>query len=162
MKTREFLIVMVTIFCWSCQSELEYDKDSIFGKWEIMKFAYSDKGQKISNETLIQNEVKYYMVPYIDVGQTHGSLEGNLEFSTTAISWAYGCYYYSIDGSSMNCLESRYPSYVYLKFRETETWKDIDHALSNTKSYAIQGNELRIYFTGLNDKNLLILKKMQQ
>jgi len=159
MKIYAILIVTMAIVCWSCQSELEYDKDSIFGEWEIMKFAYSEKGQKISNETLIPNEAK----SYLSVGQTHRLLkEGNLEFSTTAISWAYGNYYYSIDGNSMKYLESRYPEYIYLYLRQTDTGKDIEHALTNTQSYVIQGNELIIYFTGLNDKNLLILKKIQQ
>ena len=156
----KFLIVMMAIVCWSCQSELEYDKDSVFGKWEIMNFAYSEKGQKISNETLIPNEEKSCMsVSQID---TIFEFEKKYEFNTIVINWLWGNYYYSIDGNSIKYLEMSYPAYIYALLRYTDTGKNIEHALTNTKSYAIQGNELIIYFTGLNDKNLLILKRMQQ
>ena len=47
MKTREFLIVMVSIVCWSCQSELEGETDdSIIGKWKLITVEYPFVGEK--------------------------------------------------------------------------------------------------------------------
>ena len=156
-------VLIITLICCSCQSDMENDLlgEKLIGKWEVMKFAYSDNNQNITNETLIPNKEKS---ANINDYQMDMSLEKkNLELDTTLlfISWFWGYYYYSIDINSMKFLESK-PIGGYIYKIPTDTQNDIQHTLTNTQSYIIKGKELRIYFTGLKEKNVLILKKIKQ
>ena len=161
-KIINFAIILLFISC-SFQSNMEdletEDLESFVGNWEVMKFAYFDNNQLITNETLIPEEKKS---ANISDYQIEISLEkNNFEFDTTVllVYWFPALYYYSIDGSSMNFLESKQTSYVYKIYKDEGN--DILHALTNTQRYEINGKELKIYFTGLNEKNVLILKKIK-
>ena len=157
MKIQFCYAITILLICCSCQSNME--NELIVGKWKLMKFAYSVNNQTIANETLILNEEKdsnadAYCV-YISPD------EKNLEFGTSSmvVEWFPIYFYYSIEGSSMEFLEIRNPSYIYRMY--TDTGNDILHALNNTQKYVIKGNEMSIYFTGLKGKNVLILKKIK-
>ena len=155
MKIQFYFTTIMLMICCSCQSNIE--DELIVDKWKLMKFAYSENDQNITNETLILNEEKDDSE---DAYNVYVSLdEQNLEFGTTTliIHWFPISFYYSIDGGSMELLEARQTEYIYRIY--TDTGNDILHALNNTQKYVIKGNEMSIYFTGLKEKNVLILRK---
>jgi len=166
MKIFKFIsLTLIILFSYSCQRNFEnelFEKELIIedlvGEWEVMKFAYCDNNKKIKNETLVSDGEKSSYIN--DYRFKIALLENeNLELNTKSllICWLYRVYYYSIDNNSMNFFDLRSAGSPYIIY--TETQNNILHALANTQRCVIKGNELRIYFTGNNEKNLLILKK---
>ena len=67
-------------------------------------------------------------------------------------------HFYSISGNLMSF--SKFSDSMYqLMLHETDEGYEVLNALMNAHSFVIKGNELIIYFTGVDNKNLLILKK---
>jgi len=181
MKTREFLIVMVTIVCWSCQSAMDgkemdielvvknlsingnNDPALLIGEWELFKFAYTANGEKISNERDIADLALLWGDKVLRI-----SYEDPLQYIKDAPPDLFGPFYilnsyhfYSISDNKMTF--SKYSDSTFgIDIHITDEGFNVLNALKNTYSFVIQGNELIIYFTGMEDRNLLILKKNKQ
>jgi hypothetical protein len=123
----------------------ENDPALLVGEWDCVKFAYTADGNKVSDVTEI----------------TKGRLEIPIVNHESGNQWVLHCvnsiwFDYSISNNLIE-LTLRGSTYVYVQPPHEEY--DITTALMNAYSFVIKGNELIIYFTGVENKNLLILKK---
>jgi len=144
------------------------DIELLVGEWNVTKFAYTMDGKRISNVKDISNLgfennpadkgfLAWYTIQITDgdvalmISDAPSGLFGPLTFGTQN-------HFYSISGNSINF--SRFSDNQYaINLKETDDVYDVLFALKNTYSFVIKGKELIIYFTGIENKNLLILKK---
>ena len=178
------LCMLCTLFCWSCDtknieddqqlshetistnllnSELaDIDPALLIGEWELIKFAYTADGNKISNAKTISS--------VSNVGQPYDKIltirdDDPMQYISDAplgISgpWilAHHNHFYSISGNLIKF--SRFSEAMYASLLHiTDEGYEVLNALTNTYSFVIKGNELIIHFTGMKNKNLLILTK---
>jgi len=158
--------------CWSCKSEVDppisHDPALLIGKWDCIKFAYTEDGKNISDvayslkgRLLIQPPPDHCSMCDHDLGDLRVSLGGCVN------SIEYNC---SLSDNLINfrcCLTTN----VLVTTPHEEY--DLKFALHCAYSFDIKGNELFIYFKGddeslkdyfivKEDKNILILKKSKK
>ena len=139
------------------------DPTLLIGEWDLIKFAYTADGKKISDIAVISKVA----IRRVDV---NGSPINRLiiydydskdydGIDVPSGPWVFWPYYlhYSISGNLINYLKE--DSYIYVMDTFTDEGYDVLNVLMNTYSFVIKGKELIIQFTGEDDKNLLILKK---
>ena len=169
MKILKFLLsITIILFCWSCQNNHDVEcsilEEELFGEWEVMGFAFCDNHKKIKNETLIPDREKFERIGGYEF-RIEKLESANFEFDTTLLSihiqWYHSHFFFYIDNCSMIFFKEIPPS-EYFFYTHTEAQIEIMHAIRNTRNYVIKENELRIYFTGKKDKNLIILKKIEK
>jgi len=127
-----------------------------------IKLAYTTDGKIISNikdiSTLVQLSAWFKIRirdddPMRYISDAPSGLFGPLSFA--AIN-----FFYSISDNLMSF--SRFSDSVYaILLPRTDEVYDVLNALLNTYSFVIKGNVLIIHFTGVENKNLLILKKVK-
>ena len=166
------LCVVSIILCWSCQftneedlplaepvsdemiaSDLsengETDPKLLIGEWDPIMFACTADGRKISNVAAIASN---YAVTISDLTFIYNdNLLGPLYFVNCV-------FFYSRSDNLISYLEEKSLWYA-VNMPVTDVERKIFKALSNAYSFVIKGNELIIFFTGVENNNLLILKK---
>ena len=140
-------LVVITLFAAvGCdKSEIPSDGGDIdpallIGEWDCIKFAYIAEDEMISDVAVLSKghivipnlENKWKFVHMNEIFYNHSLSEGNLIKLT-------------MSGST------------FIMPPQEEI--DICEALENAYSFDIKNNELMFYFTGIENKNLLILKK---
>jgi len=170
-------IMMLTIACFSaCEKEPKdehtiasnlakkgkTDPKLLIGEWEFVGFAYTADGKRVSKVKdvlkVVTDDFPYSKVIVIrDDDPTQYISDASLGLSGP---WSFLNYnhFYSISGNLINF--SRFSDMMYQSLLHiTDEGYDVLDALKNTYSFVIKGKELIIHFTGVEDKNLLILKK---
>jgi hypothetical protein len=118
----------------------------LIGEWSIIKFAYTVDENNISNEVIISNCTASTVNVYNTV---------DYDFS---MYFKICNYAYSISGERIKYIQEKSSCWqVIVPWTNCEM--EIANALQNAYKFVIKGNELVIYFTGSDNKNLLILKK---
>ena len=160
------------------------DKDSIsallVGSWNVVQFAYTSDGKTISKITDVsppsvnrgtQNIVRiseissdewrnlyerlsYYWAesPWVELPPFDERVSLILGFRPDEL-------FYSISDNLLNF--NLITSDILVLVTYTDEEHQILHALQNTHNFVVKENELMIYFTGLEDKNLLILRRRE-
>jgi len=162
------LCAVCTLFCWSCQNRNEADQplpeplsdeeisfnlsengktdpDLLIGEWDAIAFAYTVDGKRISNRTAI-SKGRLKIPVAITVIDDDG--KGLWELSVVNTSM-YAC---SLSGNLIELTFCR-STYIYVPPLHIEN--DLTIALVTACSFVIKGNELIIYFTKVEDKDLL-------
>jgi len=126
----------------------EIDPELLIGEWDIIEFAYTADGKKISDvATLTGGRLSIPFAP------TPKKYEAEDRWRLSYFnSWWFIC---SLSGNLIK-LQIMGSTYALGPPEENE----IVSALQNSYSYVIKGNELFIYFTKVDNKNLLILKRL--
>ena len=149
MKTFKWIIPVFSILlCWSCQNKGqllsdeqisinllksgEADTELLIGKWELVKFAYTADGKKISNVATVSGD----------------SLSIPAEYLWYVSESTYTC---SISG---NLIELALSS-TSIDVEPPHIKYDVMFALSCAYSFVIKGDELIIYFKRVEDEKLL-------
>lgn len=130
----------------------EIDPALLIGEWNITKFAYTADGKKISNVATISNcavDIRDGFLLNED-----DELLGNELFS---VYFKICLTTYSISNNKIVQLIRSDCWAINVPWTSDEI--EIDNALKNAYSFVIIDNELLIYFTGVKNKNLLILTK---
>ena len=147
------------------------DPALLVGEWELVKFAYTADGKKISGIVDISNvAVGFTTLNYIDITIPDEKyvlslcdIEPKLSAYDLSSIWNIGLcdrsYFYSISENLISFITSKNLSYFYINIILTNDGNNVLNALKNTYSFVVKDNELIIYFTEVEDKNLLILKK---
>ena len=179
--TMTTLCILCTLLSWSCinigdpnlpeplsdeqisinlSENRKTDPELLIGEWDCEMFAYTVDGNKISNVKNISNLTQlssWYKIRIVDGDPTlyfidaPPSLFGPVAFGASS-------HFYSISGNLISF--SRKLGYSFgINLPVSDEVLDVRFALGNTYSFAINGNELIIHFTGVENKNLLILKK---
>jgi hypothetical protein len=137
-----FLLVFTGGF--SACKEKNNDLTPLIGEWSITKFAYTD-GNNILNEVIISN-----------------CMDSTINISD-AVDYAFSMYFkicnyvYSRSGDRITYIQKKSSCWqVIVSWTDEEM--EIANALQNAYKFVIKNNELMIYFTGNETKNLLILK----
>ena len=164
------LCVVYTLFCWSCQNKSEadlplsdeiissnlsesgkIDPELLIGEWDCIKFAYTADGNKISNVANISN----CQVTVADAILWHEDEELlDHEFS---VYFKVCSYPYSRSGNKIKIIHEKIACFA-INVPWTNVELEVSNSLKNANSFVIKGNELIIHFTGVKNKNLLILK----
>ena len=185
MKKLYFLLLICFIGTVSCENKEPKDKQIIasnllkngsadtkllVGEWELIKFAYTTDGNKISDIATISDvAVGFTTLNYIDItapDEEYISYFCELEpklcsYNLSSIfnfSFCYHFLFYSISENLTGFITSQFPFMINIIL--TDDGNDVLNALKNAYSFVIRGDELIIYFTGVKNKNLLILKKI--
>ncbi len=180
------LCIVCTLFSFSCQNKSEADQPLsdeqissnlskmgeidpglLIGEWDLIAFAYTGDGNKISDVAAISK-----VAAWVDVNGSglplnrltisddnpmdYGNVESSDRLSGPWVFWPYYLYY-SISENLISYSKEDYPYYIMDTF--TDEGYDVLNALRNTYSFFIKNDELIIYFIGAKNKNLLILKK---
>jgi len=159
------LCAICILFTWSCQmdnnegnmrNEListnllkvgDIKPSLLIGEWDFIEFAYTSDGSKMSNVSDIYKGS--LTIPFAPT-PIEQNLESRWRLDHTNSTW-FIC---SLNGNLIK-LKLNGSTLVGTPPEEDE----IVTALMNVYSFIIKGNELILYFTGDEDKNLLILKK---
>jgi len=166
-RIRFALIIILILFCWSChnnekddqqllQEQIsdnllisgDIDPELLIGEWEVIKFAYTEDGNKILDVADVSKgklSIPYAPTPI----ENDGNDRWRLDHSNSNL---FIC---SLSGNLLK-LELRGSSFMLSPQEEDE----IVTALINAYSFVIKGNELIIFFTKVDKRNLLILKKI--
>jgi hypothetical protein len=165
---------------------VEYEM--LIGEWNIINFAYTDDGKKISNKTVIPIDSTYdieWIASYNgkSIEEVIDALRPKLKIPNPPITPPENEWNYWDDANEqwvMNsnvlwhlsvCNESMWICSLSgnlinltnfgstLKNCPDSVENDVYFALINAHSFVIRGDELIIYFTGNENRNLLILKK---
>jgi len=167
MRTIIYLLIMIAL-C-SCQSKHEADQpdplselissnltkngmidpELLIGEWACIAFAYTTDGNEISNETALSGGK--LTIPVASTPKNYSENREDLWRLHYYNSYWWSC---SLSGNSI-----KLTLLLYTKINVVPEERDITVALKNAYSFVIKGDELIIYFTGVEDKNLLILKK---
>jgi len=175
MKIFRFIPVLMIFFFWSCLNEGyeklseqlsiqqieqisinlsidgEINPELLIGEWECNKFAYTAEGINISRETDISDCVVNIRDTYLVTDEKF------IEYDIAVYFKNYLLPYSIIDNRIKYILEKSACYPILEPYTNDEL--EVENALQNTYSFIIKGNELMIYFTGVKNKNLLILKK---
>ena len=157
---------MIILLCYSCKNALETDQlqsdesislnlsnggevdyELLVGEWDLINFAYTKDGKKISDASIISKGC--FTIPYVPT-PIDSKVDERCRLDHTNSIW-FIC---SIYGNLIK-FDPQGSTYILAPQEENE----IVEALSNVYSFVIKGNELIVYFTGVKNKNLLILKK---
>jgi len=128
------------------------DQTLLIGEWELVRFAYTPDGSKISNKATISNcTVNITKATKLHEGDDLLGHEFSIFFKICDLA-------YSKSGNMITFISGRTSCYqILVPYTDDET--AVDNALRNAYSFVIRGKELIIHFTGAEGKNLLILKK---
>jgi hypothetical protein len=126
-----------------------YDAALLIGKWDCIKFAYTADGIKISDVSAINGAT--LEIPVVATPVEHDT-ENRWKLDCVNSTW-FIC---SISGNLIDLMQ-RGSTYVGIPPDHEEN--HITNALTNAYGFVIKEDELIIYFTGVKDQNLLILKK---
>jgi len=164
MKTVKFIIpLFIILLCWSCQSDADdqqlsdemislnlaengkADRELLIGDWDLVSFAYTKDGKKMSNVTAVSGG--RLSVPFAPTPADHHPSE----------RWRLGCinsiwFICSISGNNIE-LELRGTTFAGVPTPHLE--HDITFAFANANSFAIKNDELIIFFKMVKDKDLL-------
>lgn len=146
---------------------MKIDTEFLIGEWNIVKFAYTADGNKISDVAAITN-VRLVIQTITGNNPVRCNLnieDIDLELSLSCVNWTGA--YVSLSGNFINITHCG-STYLYAIPPHEEY--DITFALLNAYSFIIRGDELILYFQGddkdwrnsfliKENKNLLILKK---
>lgn len=180
MNLYKFLLsIMIILFCYSCQSsektdgivsdELislnlskgeEVDLKLLVGEWYITMFAYTADGNKISDVKKISN-ISSISPPYDRLMTINDDpMLYNGDAPTDMLGpWIIGnnFLFYSISGNLLSFLKIQGSPY-FINIILTDEGNEVLNALKNAYSFSIKNKELKIYFKGDKNKNLLIFK----
>ena len=120
------------------------DPKSLVGEWDFIKYAYTEDGDIVSDVVTISNGYLKIVAPKL-INMTDRWLFKNVNENF---------YDFSLSG---NLVKLRFRTGTYAMPPQEEM--DIMTALDNAFGFVIIGDELLIYYTGAEDKNLLVLKK---
>jgi hypothetical protein len=118
----------------------DVDPAPLVGEWDCIKFAYIAEDKTISNVVLLLKG--HIVVP-------------NMEDKWTFVHTNEIFYNHSLSEGNLIKLTMSGSTFIMPPQEEI----DICEALENAYSFSIKVNELMIYFIGVENKNLLILKK---
>jgi len=137
------------------------DPELLIGEWDCIMFAYTADGCNILNETALSCALwdGRLTIPVVPTPKDY-IVNGD-------ILWEALWRFHYINSHHLSCSLSGNSIKLNLlfatkKYDEPECIKkeiDITTALKNAYSFVVKDNELIIYFTGVEDKNLLIFKK---
>jgi hypothetical protein len=164
--------MMMALFCWSCQSNLDSPQDDengiplsdeeiasnlvkmgridpelLIGEWDAIKFAYTSDGKKISDVVNIKSA--WLEIPVAPTGSGWEVYNDEADACKSSEAWGLGC----INGSRWLCsLSGNLIKFLFCGTTKIgvpiqhEEW-DIVYAFNNSCSFVIKGNELMIFFT---------------
>ena len=145
MITTLYLVIVTLFVATGCDKSEnppasgDIDSTLFIGEWDCIKFAYIADDKTISDVAVLSKG--YFIIP-------------NMEDKWTFVHTNEIFYEHSISGNLIK-LTMRGSTFILPPQEEI----DICEALKNAYSFAIKDNELMIYFTGIENKNLLIFKK---
>ena len=163
------LCIVWLLLTGSCQSFLEsheeiasnlskkggIDYALLIGEWEPVRFAYTADGKGITNVKTISEIVSNN--PWHDVVVIYDNNDAAL-----GQPFPWGClnrtFYYFIDGNRIRFSRSSERGFGIV-LQITDEGDAVLNALKNTYSFVVKDNELIIHFTGIEHRNLLILKE---
>ena len=162
------LCIVWLLLTGSCQSFLEplshaeitsnlskegsTDYALLSGEWEPVRFAYTADGEKITHAVIIHNDLMLYIN---DLG-----LFFDDEFIYLHGPWEYANRYLFYANYGDEIRFSRFSEAEYeIDIHITGEGYSVLNALTNLYSFVVRDNELILYFTGVENRNLLILKK---
>jgi uncharacterized protein YcfL len=129
----------VAVSCEKQETPRYNDQTLLVGEWDCIKFAYTADGKTILDiNTLSKGRL---VIP-------------NMEDKWVFVHTNEIFYDHSLSGNSIKLTMN---GSTFINPPQEEI--DICEALKNAYSFAIKDHELMIYFTGDDNKNLLILKK---
>ena len=146
------------------------DTALLVGEWELVKFAFTIDGNTISDVATISDVVNDMMLNYISINVPNEEyvlslcdIEPQLCTYDLSSIWTFSfCYsylFYSVSENLTSFIISYFPYMVNIIL--TDDGNDVMNALKNAYSFVIRSDELIIHFTGVKNKNLLILKKRE-
>ena len=139
------------------------DPAFLIGEWELIKFSYTEDGKRISDVKTISRvsdvSLSYNIVKIRDDDPTQYIIDAPSGVSGPWI-FANNYLFYSISGNLISFAKLS-GSVWAIDIHMTDEGFDILNALTNAYSFVIKDNELIIYFTGIDNKNLLILKNIK-
>ena len=171
MKKSIFILLAICLTVAACENKVPRDKKIIAsnllkdgtadpallaGKWECIKFAYTANGNNISDVAALSNCV-------VNIGKPKGwgdIVVDDPPVGTLPVYFKICCFTYIQSGDNIinysqeksTCCEEPVPY--------TDDEVEVSNALKNAYSFVIRDNELIIHFTGIKNKNLLVLKKV--
>jgi hypothetical protein len=164
MKKIFFLLLTICLIGTACEKDSKKDHNLIasnlskngssdlsllVGNWDFVKFGYTSDGNKILDRTTISKA--YLKIPAAPTSIENGMNKQWMLHSVNSI-W-YSC------SISNNLIELTFCGSTYVQVAPLHEENEISFALENAYSFVIKGDGLIIYFIGIEDKNLLILKK---
>ena len=123
----------------------------LIGEWDCIKFAYTVDGNTILDVTTISNAI--LLIPVAPTPIEH-EMEDRWHLSCVNSNY-FIC---SLSGNLVE-LQLLLKGSTYINVPDSHEENQILEALAKAYSFVIKDNELMIYFTGVENKNLLILKK---
>ena len=132
------------------------DLELLVGEWECVRVAYTADGNEISNVATLSK-------CQIEIGLTDGwFFDPPLDTANINLYIFLKVYifYYSTPGNRLICNENLFTYLVNLPWSDNEI--EVKNILMNTYSFVMKGDELIIYFTGVKNKNLLILRQLSK
>ena len=150
------IIFKITALCFVVVSLLaatgcKKSDSALVGEWELVKFAYTLDGKKFLNESIISKHTN----STINISD---AIDSEWTSHNLSIYFKVCNYAYLKSGNLIQYNQEMTACYSILV-----PWIDdeikVSNALQNAYKFSIKGNELMIYFTGENNKNVLIFKK---
>ena len=127
------------------------DPELLIGEWDAIKFAYTADGNSISSVSKISNCA-------VNIRNSFSLTDDEWPGYDISVVFKFCSYPYAISSEYLNYIVEKSACYAIL-IQYTDDEIEVDYALKNAYSFAIKDNELTIYFTGVKNNNLLILKK---
>lgn len=131
----------------------ECDPDLLIGEWDIMKFAYTSDGKKITDIEVISLYSATLTIPFAPTSKE--SQEDDYWKLKLSNTFYYSC---SLSGNLLK-LDDRNDGRAVFGLLPPAIEYEIQNALEKAYSYVIKDKELIIHFEGEKDKNLLILRR---
>ena len=143
-----------------CDYDLYYSHKSnperLLGVWELVKFAYTPGGNVITDVAEISNGTLAIM--YIPPERPQYGMYGYQWWFSGRNEYMYE---FSFSGNmielAVNHFFSRYPDFPLPPSPEEV---ELENAIKNAHNFVIKDDELIIFFAGIENKNVLILKKI--
>ena len=173
------LCIVCMLFVWSCKNKSEADQplsneeisanisingevasEFLFWLWDIKAFAYTADGIKFKNFVDITSNTSLYITDHqFSYGEENDD-KNDFVYDQQFISLHFkSCsYVYSMSGNFINFIQKFSECFLIL-VQYTDEDIMVINALKSAYSCAVKDNQLIIYFTGKEDKNILILQK---
>jgi len=172
LKSYTVLLLMLVISFAGCNKDEDFvqqlitsnlaikgkiEPELLVGEWDIIGYAYTKDGKKISKITNI-DDFDFWNILYIPFVTTpqDSKLEERWKLSLCQTYW-FDC---TLSGNLINLEHNSISGFSFGIYCPADNDKFL--AFKNAHSFVIRGNELIIHFTGIKDKNLLILRKRAQ
>jgi len=124
------------------------DTTFLIGKWDVVKLAYTANGNEISDVTAISKAI--LTIP-IAITPIENYLQDRWKLDCVNSIWF-------VSSLSDNLIELAMCGSTFVYVPDEHEENHIVSALTNAYSFVIIDDELIIYFIGIEDRNLLILK----